>query len=131
MQDVNANRSKKFPGLYKAGIQNSYFNWKVLAVWFLSAIYQSLIFYYFPVAAGIIGQTSSGKMFGLWDIGTMAFTCVVVSVNLRLLMACTHLTKWHYISVVGSTLSWFIFIFIYGGVRTTYDKQVCFVVSRG
>eukprot|EP00246_Nothoceros_aenigmaticus_P009090 TRINITY_DN2439_c0_g3_i1.p1 TRINITY_DN2439_c0_g3~~TRINITY_DN2439_c0_g3_i1.p1 ORF type:complete len:221 (+),score=10.07 TRINITY_DN2439_c0_g3_i1:39-665(+) len=53
----------------------------------------------------------------------MAFTCIVITVNLRLLMACTHLTKWHHLSVIGSSLSWLLFIFIYGGVRTSYDKQ--------
>lgn len=55
-------------------------------------------------------------MFGLWDVSTMAFTCVVVTVNLRLLMMCNTITRWHYISVGGSLGAWFVFVFIYSGV---------------
>lgn len=56
-------------------------------------------------------------MFGLWDVSTMGFTCVVVTVNLRLLLACNSITRWHYIGVGGSILAWFVFVFIYAGVK--------------
>ncbi|KAG6708398.1 hypothetical protein I3842_06G079200 [Carya illinoinensis] len=68
-------------------------------------------------------KNSSGKMFGLWDVSTMAFTCVVVTVNLRLLLMCNSITRWHYISVGGSILAWFVFIFIYSGIMTPMDRQ--------
>lgn len=93
-------------------------------MWAFFSFYQSLVLYYFPVNASLRGKNSSGKMFGLWDVSTMAFTCVVVTVNLRLLMASNSVTRWHYISVGGSILAWFIFIFIYSGVMTPYDRQV-------
>ncbi|XP_073020331.1 phospholipid-transporting ATPase 3-like isoform X1 [Primulina eburnea] len=115
-KDVNFSLSKKYPELYKEGIRNTFFKWRVVASWAFFAIYQSLVFYYFVVASSDRAMNSAGKMFGLWDVSTMAFTCVVVTVNLRLLMMCNTITRWHHISVGGSILAWFIFVFIYSGV---------------
>ncbi|URE19406.1 ATPase, class [Musa troglodytarum] len=122
-KDVSASLSKKYPELYKEGIRNMFFKWRVVAVWAFFALYHSLIFYYFTTAASQTGHNSSGKIFGLWDVSTMAFTCVVVTVNLRLLMACNSITRWHHLSISGSILAWFVFIFIYSGVMTPYDRQ--------
>ena len=109
-----------------------FFKWRVVAIWAFFAVYQSLVFFYFVTVSSSTSQGSSGKMFGLWDVSTMAFTCVVVTVNLRLLMICSSITRWHYISVGGSILAWFLFIFIYSGIMTPYDRQVshesCFVI---
>ncbi|PKA49367.1 Phospholipid-transporting ATPase 3 [Apostasia shenzhenica] len=123
-KDVSALISKRYPELYKEGIRNMFFKWKVVAIWAFFSIYQSLVIYYFTVISSRNGHNSSGKTFGLWDVSTMAFTCVVVTVNLRLLMACNSITRWHHISVWGSILAWFIFIFIYSGIMTPHDRQV-------
>ncbi|MQL96868.1 hypothetical protein Taro_029549 [Colocasia esculenta] len=122
-KDVSASLSKKYPELYKEGIRNMFFKWRVVAVWAFFSVYQSLVFYNFTVSASRKGNSSSGKIFGLWDVSTMAFTCVVVTVNLRLLLACNSITRWHYISVAGSIIAWFLFIFIYSGIMTPWDRQ--------
>lgn len=129
-KDVSASLSKRYPQLYKEGIRNSFFKWRVIAVWGFFAFYQSIVFYYFTAAASRHGHGSSGKILGLWDVSTMAFSCVVVTVNLRLLMACNSITRWHYISVAGSIVAWFVFIFIYSAIMTTFDRQenVYFVI---
>ncbi|KAL8253658.1 hypothetical protein R6Q59_031879, partial [Mikania micrantha] len=112
-KDVSASLSKKYPQLYKEGIENTYFNWKVVGTLACFSVYQSVIVYNFAVASSTTGLTSAGKILGLWDISTAAFTCLVITVNLRLLMMCNTITRWHSISVGGSILAWFIFIFIY------------------
>ncbi|KAF6157302.1 hypothetical protein GIB67_004240 [Kingdonia uniflora] len=122
-KDVSASLSKKYPELYKEGIRNTYFRWRVVAVWAFFALYQSLVLYNFVTASSKIANNLSGKMFGLWDVSTMAFTCVVVTVNIRLLMACNSITRWHHISILGSILAWFVFIYIYSGIMTPYDRQ--------
>ncbi|XVE75160.1 hypothetical protein DITRI_Ditri12bG0073100 [Diplodiscus trichospermus] len=122
-KDVSSSLSKKYPELYKEGIRNMFFKWRVVAVWAFFALYQSLVFYYFVTDSSSRSIGSSGKMFGLWDVSTMAFTCVVVTVNLRLLMICNSITRWHYISVGGSILAWFLFIFLYSGIMTPQDRQ--------
>lgn len=97
-------------------------------MWAFSAIYQSLIFYYFVTTSTFTGQNSSGKMFGLWDVSTVAFTCVVVTVNLRLLMMCNSITRWHYISVGGSILAWFLFVFVYSLIRVSPSPSITLLV---
>ncbi|KAL2546820.1 Phospholipid-transporting ATPase 3 [Forsythia ovata] len=127
-KDVNASLSKKYPELYKEGIRNTFFKWRVVATWAFFAIYQSLVLYYFVIASSTSGVNSSGKIFGLWDVSTMAFTCVVVTVNLRLLMMCNTITRWHHISVGGSILAWFIFVFIYSGVVLPKEQENIYFV---
>ncbi|KAA8529495.1 hypothetical protein F0562_033706 [Nyssa sinensis] len=125
-KDVSAALSKKYPELYREGIRNTFFKWRVVGTFAFFSIYQSLVLYYFVISSSSKGLNSSGKIFGLWDVSTMAFTCVVVTVNLRLLMMCNTFTKWHHISVGGSILAWFIFVFIYSGVAI--DKGVFRVI---
>ncbi|GJV53791.1 phospholipid-transporting ATPase 3-like protein [Tanacetum coccineum] len=112
-KDVSASLSKKYPQLYKEGIYNAFFNWKVVGTLACFSVYQSVIVYQFTVASSTTGLNSAGKILGLWDISSTAFTCLVITVNLRLLMMCNTVTRWHSISVGGSILAWFIFIFIY------------------
>ncbi|KAF7132165.1 hypothetical protein RHSIM_Rhsim09G0116600 [Rhododendron simsii] len=118
-KDVSASLSRKYPELYKEGMRNTYCNWKVLMVLAVSSLYQSLIVFYFVVASSSNSVHSSGKMFGLWDISTMAFNCIAVTVNLRLLLMCDTITRWHHFSVGGSMLAWLTFIVVYSGVYTT------------
>ncbi|KAM7251637.1 hypothetical protein ACFE04_023520 [Oxalis oulophora] len=127
-KDVSASLSKRYPQLYKEGIKNNFFKWKLVAVWAFFSVYQSLVFFYFVTTSSRNGHNYSGKIFGLWDVSTMAFTCVVVTVNLRLLMACNSITRWHYISVGGSILLWFLFIFVYSGIQTPKTDNVYYVI---
>jgi len=73
---MSASIAKSCPQLYKAGIDNLYFKWKVILVWLSFALYQSLIFFIVPVAAGMSAQNSSSIMLEVWDIGTLAYTCI-------------------------------------------------------
>lgn len=122
MQDVSASKSKRCPQLYKAGIDNLYFKWRVIIVWLVAATFQSLIFFYFPVAGAQSAQNGYGKMLGVWDVSTMAYTCILITVNLRLMMASSSLTKWHHISVGCSIGAWFVFVFIYSGVQVSFRQ---------
>ncbi|KAJ8649723.1 hypothetical protein MRB53_002746 [Persea americana] len=122
-KDVSASLSKKYPELYMEGIRNMFFKWRVVAIWAFFSLYHSLVLFHFTVSGSLKGHNSSGKIFGLWDVSTMAFNCIVVTVNLRLLMASNSITRWHSISVAGSILAWFAFIFVYSGIITPYDRQ--------
>ncbi|XP_016432845.1 phospholipid-transporting ATPase 3 isoform X3 [Nicotiana tabacum] len=127
-KDVSASLSKKYPELYREGIRNTFFKWRVVATWAFFAVYQSLVLYNFVISSSTKGMNSSGRMFGLWDVSTMAYTCVVVTVNLRLLMMCNTITRWHHISVGGSILLWFIFVFIYSGIHLHKEQEGIYLV---
>ncbi|XP_060214449.1 phospholipid-transporting ATPase 3-like isoform X2 [Lycium barbarum] len=127
-KDVSSSLSKKYPELYREGIRNTYFKWRVVATWAFFAVYQSLVLYNFVTSSSTKGINSAGRMFGLWDVSTMAYTCVVVTVNLRLLMMCNTITRWHHISVGGSILLWFIFVFIYSGIHLHKEQEGIYLV---
>ncbi|XP_047319881.1 phospholipid-transporting ATPase 3-like [Impatiens glandulifera] len=114
-KDVSASLSKQYPQLYKEGIRNTFFKWRVVVALAVFSVYQSLVIYKFVAISSSTSVDSTGRMFGLWDVSTMAFNCLLVTVNLRLLLMCNTITKWHHISVGGSILSWYIFSFIYSG----------------
>ncbi|KAJ9563811.1 hypothetical protein OSB04_008971 [Centaurea solstitialis] len=112
-KDVSVQISKKYPQLYKEGINDTFFNWKVVFTLAFFSVYHSIVVYNFAAISSTSGLTPSGLMLGHWDVSTMAFTCLVITVNLRLLMMCSTVTRWHNMSIGGSVLLWFIFIFIY------------------
>ncbi|THU71065.1 hypothetical protein C4D60_Mb08t31600 [Musa balbisiana] len=140
-KDVSASLSKKYPELYREGIRNMFFKWRVVAVWAFFAVYQSLIFYYFTTTASQNGHNSSGMIFGLWDVSTMAFTCAVVTVNLRLLMENVYFT----IYVLLSTFYFYLTLllipvvallsdFFYLGIQRwffPYNYQIVQEIHRG
>ncbi|KAK1358988.1 hypothetical protein POM88_043462 [Heracleum sosnowskyi] len=105
-KDVSAFLSKKYPELYRDGIKNTFFRFRVLGIVAFFSVYQSIVVYSFVISSSSESLTSSGKMLGQWDVSTMAFTCVVITMNLRLLMTCNIITKWHQLSVGGSILAW-------------------------
>ncbi|CAM6046791.1 unnamed protein product, partial [Sphagnum compactum] len=103
---------------------------KVIWVWLSFALYQSLIFFIVPVAAGMSAQNSSSIMLGVWDIGTLAYTCIIITVNLCLLMASGYITIWHQLSVGGSIVGWFLFLYIYSCVQSSWRQGGTFWVLR-
>ncbi|CDY27294.1 BnaC04g18740D [Brassica napus] len=129
-KDVSASLSKRYPELYREGIRNSFFKWRVVAVWATSAVYQSLVCYLFVTTSSFGAINSSGKIFGLWDVSTLVFTCLVIAVNVRILLMSNSITRWHYITVGGSILAWLVFAFVYCGITTSRDRNenVYFVI---
>uniref|UniRef100_A0A7N0VNK4 Phospholipid-transporting ATPase n=1 Tax=Kalanchoe fedtschenkoi TaxID=63787 RepID=A0A7N0VNK4_KALFE len=61
-KDVSASLSKKYPELYKEGIRHSFFKWSVIGYWALSAVYQSLLFYFFSTTPSFTGQRVLGDI---------------------------------------------------------------------
>lgn len=125
---MSAKTSKRYPELYRAGIQNLFFKWRVIILWLISATYQSLVFFYFPVTAAQSAQNYSGRMLGVWDVSTLAYTCILSTVNLRLMMAASSLNKWHLVGVGGSIGGWFLFVFIYSGIQVSFIQVMISLV---
>eukprot|EP00850_Spirogloea_muscicola_P018286 SM000166S02467 [mRNA] locus=s166:161533:170771:+ [translate_table: standard] len=122
LPDVDPATSKIYPQLYKAGIRNMYFNWWVITLWLIAAIYQSIIFFFLPLGAGVSPQNNGAQSLGLWEIGTMVYTVVIISVNLRLFMAVSFFNKWHFYSVLGSIGLWFVVVLIYDALSPSWSS---------
>lgn len=121
-KDVDAKWAKKFPQLYQAGIQNTFFTWGVLAVWLFFAFYQSLVIFFFSATEGFVGQSGTGKNFGLWDVGTVSYAFVIIVVNIRLLLMVDYFNMWHGLSVGLSFLIWFVSFLVYDAIIPSGDN---------
>ncbi|KAK6116483.1 hypothetical protein DH2020_049776 [Rehmannia glutinosa] len=132
-KDVSAALSKKYPELYKEGIRNAFFKWRVVATWAFFAIYQSLVLYYFVVASSNRAMNSAGKMFGLWDVSTMAFTSVIVTENIYFVIYVLMSTFYFYFTLLLVPMAALFCDFIYLGVQRwffPYDYQIVQEIHR-
>ncbi len=67
------------PQLYRPGQANASFRGRVMVLWLLSALWQSLVCCYTPMWALAPGAVDRhGGALGLWDVGTLGYTLVVV-----------------------------------------------------
>ncbi|KAK9114005.1 hypothetical protein Syun_020802 [Stephania yunnanensis] len=138
-KDVNASLSKNYPELYKEGIKDSFFRWRVVGIWAFFAVYQSLVFFSFVTSSSRGAHNFSGKIFGHWDVSTMAFNCVVVAVNLRIVTPYDRQENVYFVIYVLMSTIYFYFTlllvpivallgdFIYQGVQRwffPYDYQI-------
>lgn len=121
-EDLSYAVSKQFPQLYKAGIDNLYFRWQLLARWLLSSVFQSFVIFCFSIFTGFSGK-AHGKILGQWDVGTLSFSCVVTTVNLELLIGNSFLTQWHFISIFGSIVIWFLFLLFFTSIYSFWDAK--------
>ena len=106
---------KRAPELYEEGQKNSSFHPLKVIMWFVEAIYQSLVFFYIPVAAMAMDlpSTSNGRALGQWAVGSVTFTAVVVGVNLRLGLEGKIWTFWTHLFIWLSIASWFLFALVF------------------
>uniref|UniRef100_A0A2N9EC35 Phospholipid-transporting ATPase n=1 Tax=Fagus sylvatica TaxID=28930 RepID=A0A2N9EC35_FAGSY len=130
-KDVSASLSKKYPELYREGIRNVFFKWRVVAIWAFFSMYQSLVFYHFVTTSSKSAKNSSGKMFGLWDVSTMAFTSVVENVYFTIYVLMS--TFYFYVTLLLVPIVALFGDFIYQGVQRwffPYDYQIVQEIHR-
>ena len=70
------------PQLYIPGPKNTAFGSRVLGMWLLAALWNSVVCFYLPVLALTPAAVSrSGLMIDIWATGTLAYTLIVVAVS--------------------------------------------------
>jgi phospholipid-transporting ATPase len=109
-QDVRPSSSLKYPALYKETQANAQFTSKRRLLWFANGIYVGVVSY-MCVFYGIHGgesDTSSGRTFGLWEVGTTLYTSIVVTLNVQMALYSNFWTIYHHITIWGSIVLWFI-----------------------
>ncbi|KAL1925326.1 uncharacterized protein VTP21DRAFT_209 [Calcarisporiella thermophila] len=115
-QDLNARISKATPQLYTRGIYQLNFTSLQFWTYMLDALYQSVVVYFVPYILLIGGNlTPSGNdANGMFDFGTVVGGCVVTVAN-AFVFTCLHsFTGMMVAVVVGSILSFFAWVGIFG-----------------
>lgn len=120
-QDVKVTAAKAHPGLYMAGVRNSYFNAPELARWIVSSIWASLVIFFLAYFMFEGADSADGRMSGQWSAATAAYTYVVLVVNVRVATCVNFLTSWHHIVIWGSIAFWIVFAFGYNGMTPSVD----------
>jgi len=106
-----------YPQLYNTGHTNSYFNLKTFFGWMLNSIYHSLfavLLAFFVYSTAVPDDT--GKTVGLWYVGTIIYTCVVLLVTLKLALELRRWTMWHHLGIWGSLLAYAVWVLVWHSV---------------
>lgn len=70
------------PQLYIPGQLNTDFGGKVLGMWLLAALWNSVVCFYLPVMALTpVAVNREGHMVDIWATGTLAYTLIVIAVS--------------------------------------------------
>jgi len=111
-QDTALDMALNHPEIYKFGQQGTAFNLKVFWGWFSLAFLHSIPMLFIPVFM-IDSPGPDGTMLGMWAIGTVVFTIVIITVTLKLALTVSswnwtlHLVTW------GSVVCYFAFVAVY------------------
>jgi phospholipid-transporting ATPase len=89
-QDVNAERSLKYPALYAAGQRGMYFNVKRFWIWVVLGVWHGTLSYWIPVYTGFYPLTDDGSVKHLWWISTVSFSLIIHIVTLKLFLENMH-----------------------------------------
>jgi len=123
-QDVSQQARLQYPGLYRQGQRNEYFNWYCIGLWMLNGIYQSVIIFGVPTLYYHFTPDSNGMVWGLWSVGTTMYTCVILSVNLNLAMVLNFWTWVHHLVIWGTIAAWFVFLVGFGAADPSMSTDV-------
>lgn len=111
-QDVSAEMSMQFPELYMAGPRNRSFNIRLFIFWIVTAMFHgSAIFFMCSLALGRGSQPNGQEVDGFF-IGTAVFTCVLLVVTGKLVLASNYWTHAHWLSLAVSLVNWMVMLTI-------------------
>jgi len=114
-KDLSEKYLLEHPQLYQIGIRHHYFNFKVFWAWFFNAIFHSIICFGFvaPVFMHSVPY-SNGRAVDLFSIGITSFTCVVITVTLKLGLETRYWTWINHFVMWGSIIVYACWLMVYG-----------------
>jgi len=95
-QDVDPERSLKFPELFIFGQRKTYFNYPRLLLWIFWALTHGIINFFIPYNIFIDADRPDGLLKDFFYFGLTCFITVVLTVNVKLFAETFYWTVWHY-----------------------------------
>lgn len=122
-KDIGPKYALKFPKLYNDGRLNRMFSYRVIGYWLLNGIVQSIIIFFFMVAAesGTL-VNSSGKAIGMWGEGMTLMGSILWTVTLQLVLIISDFHWIIHLALWGSLLTWYIFLIVFGVIPPTVTQ---------
>ncbi|XP_060688382.1 phospholipid-transporting ATPase 11C isoform X2 [Hemiscyllium ocellatum] len=123
-QHISIEMLKKDPSLYRNIANNALLQWKPFLYWTFLGLFNGLVFFfgaYFLYDNSTL--TDSGQVYGNWTFGTIVFTVLVFTVNLKLVLDTQYWTWINHFVIWGSLVFFVIFSFFWGGIIWPFLKQ--------
>lgn len=116
-QDIPAETALANPKLYAVGRDNCDLNRKKMGLFVLTAAAHALTLYGIVFGTFYLSTTTSnGTTDGLFIMGTTLNGCLQLTVNLKIVVMSRRLSFWNALVVIGSVMSWFVFVVGYSKV---------------
>ena len=123
----------QFPDLYSDGLTNRLFNTKNFWIYVFNAIFHSALCFFIPMLSYRVSENlPNGLDTGISSLGVLCYSVVVMVVSIKVGLEMLSWTWFNWFVVIGSVLSWFAFVFIYGafyGMVTAPDFAVWYDVG--
>jgi len=116
-QDIPYRKMNSYPQVYMNGPNHKEFNMKIFFAWVFEGIYQSAIIafgVFLVFRDGIISE--SGQSYGIWSLGTILYTVVIVVVTLKIVSETRFWTWINFVVIAISVMLWFAWLSFQSGV---------------
>ena len=113
-KDVPAKIVDEFPELYQSGLCQLDLNQYTMIETVVLALFNSFIVFGFPALA--FNSMNDGVNNGVYTIGTLVFSCLIVTMEYRCLFITVTWNKYIHWGWLGTVFVYLLFLFLYGGV---------------
>lgn len=121
------------PLIYKATSNGQLFNFKVFWKWMLLSLVQSVILFGCTFASyAVFSAEGDGRIHGLWSMGIVLYTVIVIVTNLKLALLMASWTWLHHLTIWGSIVFYFIIMIMFSSspVFATAGADYYFLMFR-
>eukprot|EP01119_Soliformovum_irregulare_P013335 TRINITY_DN3531_c0_g1_i3.p1 TRINITY_DN3531_c0_g1~~TRINITY_DN3531_c0_g1_i3.p1 ORF type:complete len:1154 (-),score=411.04 TRINITY_DN3531_c0_g1_i3:48-3509(-) len=126
-QDLGAEKILQFPQLYKSGQKGQHFNFRIFWKWMANAIFSAFIIFAICELATMHDVWSpNGKSMDLYSTGTLIYTCIILTVSLKLGIEAKRWTIFIHIGVWGFIFVWILWMLIFGVFATKLNFGTAF-----
>ncbi|KAH7661072.1 P-type ATPase subfamily IV protein [Dioscorea alata] len=123
-QDVSPDVCLQFPALYQQGQKNIYFTWFRILGWIMNGLYASVVIFILNAFIFIpFAFQSDGEVADVVHLGTIVYTCIIVTVNCQIALIINHFTWIQHLFIWGSIALWYIVLLLYGAVPAKFSGR--------
>jgi magnesium-transporting ATPase (P-type) len=114
-RDIPMRTLHREPRIYTLSQHGELFNVIIFWKWILLGLIHSLVIFYIPyLCYSDVAMDNSGQSYGLWELGVVFYTVIVLVVNLKIAMLSCSWTILHHITIWGSIIAYFVTMFLFG-----------------
>lgn len=117
-KEINYDKLESNPSLYISGMKNKLFNRFIFWRWYIYATLAGLIIHLNLFKIELFAITENGQPFELWSMGSIAYTCIVLVVNVKIMITTNTHNIFSVILFSFSISSYFVVILVASYIST-------------